>query len=570
MKKFILSFIYIFICSVQLFSQVPSWAWAKSAGGINSDQGNSITTDVAGNIYATGNFNSASITFGNITLTNTDASGNTSDIFIAKYSPSGNVIRAWSAQGSSIDYSNGITTDAKGNVYITGEFQSPSITFGNITLTLRGGGDVFIAKYDSSGNALWAKCSEGNSMDYGSSVAVDVSGNAYITGGFRSSLIKFDSVKLANVGLGCSAYEVFTAKYDTSGNVLWAKSGNGTGSDFGRGVITDKAGNVYVTGQFASPYFWFGTDTLINFSTSISKSKTTPSDIFIVKYDSSGDLLWAKDAGGNSVDYACSIDILNSDIYITGGFASDSIIFDTISIIKSYTNSCSNIFVAKYDSSGNALWVRQAYCMGIYGDNAGFSIQTGTNNKINVTGTFTDSLITFGGFALTDAGFNDIFIAQYDALGNVIWAKDAGGRSNDYPYGVTSDAAGYIYLTGYFQDTTVTFGSTTLVNAGGIYNPPDVFVAKLNSGSPLGINVITPGSDNTFSIFPDPTNGNFSLLVPEGTRQIRILNSLGQAVQETVLKGETKINYRIYKSGIYFISVITDKNTITKKLIVCN
>jgi hypothetical protein len=566
MKK-LFPFLLIFIISgIQLFAQAPSWSWAKSAGGIMTDQGNAVTTDAAGNVYMTGNFNSSAINFGNITLSNTDTTGSSGDVFIAKYSPSGNAIWARNAEGPNFDFSNAIATDSKGNVYITGEFESSYITFGNITLTERGSGDVFIAKFDSLGNALWAKSAGGTATDYGNSIAVDISGNVYITGGFGSSIITFDTIKLNNAGVGCSANDVFIAKYDTDGNVLWAKQGGGTGSDYGRGIITDNTGNVYITGQFAGPTIGFGSDTLINFSN--SRSRTLPSDIFIVKYDAGGNVLWAKGAGGNSNDYGCSIDTLNSDVFITGAFASDTIVFDTITMFKSFVAGGSNIFVAKYNSSGNALWVRQPNCAGIWGDNVGYSLDASINGKINITGVISDSLSSFGGSALYNTGITETFIAQYDASGNAQWALNVGGTKNNYGYGITSDAHGYAYLTGCFMDSTVTFGSTSLVSAGGSYNPPDIFISKLNSGTPADINEIQNDKDNTLSVFPNPSTGEFSVNAPTLSTEIKILNSLGQIIQQTKINGKSIANFTLTDSGIYFISASTANKIITKKIFI--
>src|SRR5260221_409050 len=128
MKKNVLIIMVMFI-GVNCFGQAPSWLWAKSAGGISHDRCNGICTDVSGNIYITGWFG-APIVFGTTTLTSTGSQ----DIFIAKYDASGNVIWAKSAGGIYSDQGISVSTDAGGNVFISGSFSSTSINFGTTIL----------------------------------------------------------------------------------------------------------------------------------------------------------------------------------------------------------------------------------------------------------------------------------------------------------------------------------------------------------------------------------------------------------------------------------------------------
>ena len=253
--------------------------WAKSAGGTSNDWGRKhISTDAGGNVLVTGSFYSPSITFGTTTLTN--ARADTTDIFVVKYDASGNVLWAQSAGGYESDGANGISTDASGNVYVTGYFQDSTITFGTITLTNvvnYGYRDIFVVKYDASGNVLWAKSAGGYGVDAGNGISTDAKGNVLVTGSFDSAPITFGTTTLTNAGLD----DIFVAKYDTSGNLLWAKSAGGTSSDVGSGISADANGNVLVIGNFESSSITFGTTTLTNASFSYH-------DIFVAKLDSTG------------------------------------------------------------------------------------------------------------------------------------------------------------------------------------------------------------------------------------------------------------------------------------------
>ncbi len=223
-----------------------NWLWAKQAGGISDDYGNSIAVDANGNSYFTGWF-SDSVTFGNTTLT----SSRYADIFVAKLGNNGNWLWAKQAQtgGTLYDdcFSYGIAVDANGNSYVTGYFEG-SINFGTTTLTSIGSWDFFVAKLDSNGNWLWAKQTGGTNYDYGCGITVDANENSYVTGVFYSNSITFGTITLTNSSSGYA--DIFVAKLDSNGNWLWAKQTGGTGNDYGYGIAVDDNGNSYVTGCF--------------------------------------------------------------------------------------------------------------------------------------------------------------------------------------------------------------------------------------------------------------------------------------------------------------------------------
>ena len=241
-----LSLILVTVLAVLIFlntilpAQLPSFNWARRAGGTDYEYGYGIARDGANNTIITGKFEGPA-TFGSITL----AGIGSDDIFIAKYDESGNVLWAKQAGGTSNDYGRSVATDISGDIIVTGMFYS-SATFGSITLTSAGGYDFFIVKFDAStGNVLWAKRAGGAETDCGFNVETDESGNIFATGYFYGSAT-FGSTTLTTAG----ASDIFIAKYTGSGNLLWAKRAGGTGSDYGYGIATDKSGNCLVTGSF--------------------------------------------------------------------------------------------------------------------------------------------------------------------------------------------------------------------------------------------------------------------------------------------------------------------------------
>ncbi len=315
------------------YAQAPAFLWAKSAGGEGDDEGLGIAVDSSGNAYATGWFSSATITFGSTTLTN--AGANSRDVFVVKYDPTGNVLWVRSAGGKGEDEGRGITIDSSGNAYVTGWFSSATITFGSTTLTNAGSDspNVFVVKYGRNGNVLWAKNLGNASGDEGFAIAVDSAGNAYVTVVFTGSSITFGSTTL-NAGFSA----VFVAKYDSNGNILWAKSAGGAEGDEGFAIAVDSAGNAYVTGFFTSATITFGSTTLTNVSHGSG-------DIFVTEYDPDGNVLWALSAGGTDYDFGAGIAVDSSGYaYVIGYSVSPTITFGSIAL----TNTGSyDIFVAK-------------------------------------------------------------------------------------------------------------------------------------------------------------------------------------------------------------------------------
>src|SRR5436309_709643 len=175
----------------------------------------------------------------------------------------------WVAQagGAFDDFSRGIAADAAGNCYVTGVFQGTG-PFGNTNLTAHAVADfdIFVAKYNTTGDLVWVQQAGGSLDDVGFGIAVDGAGNTTVTGYFKSPTATFGPFTLVNNSTTNSP-DIFVARYDSLGNVLWAKSAGGTDVDYGYAIAADTSGNCYLSGVFSGTAS-FGAMTLTNSGTS--------------------------------------------------------------------------------------------------------------------------------------------------------------------------------------------------------------------------------------------------------------------------------------------------------------
>lgn len=362
-------------------------------------------------------------------------------------------VKVWSEGGVSGDFSNGITLDVDGNLYLTGYF-SGTTKFGEISLTSEGMTDIFIAKYNKSGILQWVKKAGGTLNDSGKNVVVDSDGNAFVTG-FFSGTANFDNTSLISNGED----DFFVAKYNNSGVLQWVRRGGGSYDDQGNDLVLDTVGNIYIIGDFQGGTF--GTKTLAGLG---------GTDIFIIKYTSAGDFEWVRSCASSGMDTGRGITIDNGGaIYVTGTF-SNTIKFGNTSLIS---KGSMDVFVAKYTYTNDTwIWANQG---GGINNDFGNDIGVDGNGNIWVGGGFQDTAI-FSNFIYTSLGSFDIFLAKYDSNGNLGLLKKQGTSNTEYILNLGIDAHGNVYSTGFFRDV-LDIGKVRLESNG--FN--DVFFAKFTS-----------------------------------------------------------------------------------------
>ncbi len=477
--KVVLTLFFI-INSIFCFSQ--NWSWAKSGIGAKADEGAHIATDSSGNLFATGWYSSPVLVFGNDTLLNSFGG---QKFLLVKYDSVGNLLWVRANSGTNDNSAgNGVVTDKHGNAYVTGFFISPTVSFGTITLLnigVAGTGNFFIVKYDSNGNVLWAKSGTSLSDVRGEGIAIDNTGNVFVTGNIEGqNSVSFGTYSLPPAGTN----SVFLIKYDSLGNVSWGQTGGGSGYYLAYSVATDALGNAYITGSFRSSIA-FGLNGLGN---------AGGADIYLVKYDSAGNLIWAQRAGGNAFDeaYSMTTDLCNN-VYLTGYFTSTTIQFGSFTFTT--VSGGSDMFLVKYNPSGTVLWAKSIGALNNSGNQysmEGYGVATDYLGSVFVSGGF-NSKVSFDSISLSPpAGLckycDPMFIAKYSSNGNAICATALASGGDDYN-SVAVDRNGNAYIGADFLDSLFVVGADTLMLGmpkGGGSLPENIFVAKYktkNSGS---------------------------------------------------------------------------------------
>lgn len=544
--KLTLMVLFTFIGGMKLQAQFPAFNWAKSEGGSTNDYVTDICNDASGNILMACYINTANLAF------------------LAKYDAVGNLLWSKSTAGG-IAGASRIATDGNGNVFVCGTFATATVVFDNTTLTnsFPTRPDAFVVKYDAAGNFLWAQ-SFGGTQSEGCGISVDAAGNFYLALNSNSDSIMINGTNYANSGNPTSD-DSFLIKGDANGNINWVKLNTGSDSDTYTSIATDTVGNTYVAGRFGSPVCTIGSGSLV-----LTNSDTTgfsSTDFYVAKYNASGNLIWARQSFGGANENIYGIGInYKGEIAITGEMLSNTLTLGSFLVTKG--PSTTNIVTAKLDSAGNVLWLKNI-------DASGNSISSALDSSGNVfiIGGFGGS-ITFDNITLTNTGAGyDIFITKFDTGGNATVAERYGSNNDDYAPKIIVAPNGEFAFTGNFKGPSVTFGATTLNNAGN--NTYDVFLVS-------GISVptsIAPGGNQTKNdivVSPNPFLNKLSATILSKVNEnaeLKILDVNGKIIYDEksqLVVGTNEINLCCLENlpaGIYFLRISSSQTNNNIKLI---
>ena len=330
------------------------------------------------------------------------------------------------------DSAQAVSIDNDGNLFLAGYTSGDLEGNGNA-----GGHDLFLVKYNSSGDRQWSRQLGTSDNDSAFATATDSSGNVFAAGYTGGGLDGQTHI---------GSFDIFLVKYDTNGNRLWSVlhgSDNVTAKDVIFGMETDTEGNAYLAGY---------TDAYLDNNTSAGGD-----DLILIKYNSSGTRQWTVQSGTSAADYARGVSLDSSGNIYLAGYTSGG--------LGSNSNSGSeDLFLIKYNSSGSRQWTQQ---LGSYSNDVAFDVATDSSGNTYITG-YTGGPLDGN----TNAGELDLILVKYDSSGNKSWTKQLGTSTSDYARGVSVDADGNVCVSGY---TTAALDGQTH------YGSDDLFLVKYDS-----------------------------------------------------------------------------------------
>jgi hypothetical protein len=405
----------IFVCKLDA---AGNFVWAVNMGGTGDDAGQALAVDASGNVYLTGVFrNTADF---NLALpgTNTLTSVGMGDIFVCKLNSLG--AYSWVVGTGSINDDGGtsLALDATNNLLVAGNFgATTTVDFntgaGTDELTSFGSSDDFVWKLDNSGTHIFVKQIGCNVNDLCNGMALDASGNIYLTGSFNGTT-DFDPHPVNTFTLtSAGSNDIFICKLNAAGDFQWAARMGTFGTEIGNSVVVDNAGNVLFTGSFANTTNF---DPLSSPAGSVTASGL--SDPFVCKFNAAGGFIWVKSFTGSGFDRGHSLTVDGSNnVYNSGSFA-NTMDFDPSSStafnLTAPGTGIADAYVAVLNSSGNFLW---AINVGGSGDESGQSVKLSSGNiylagRFSTTADFNPDVVDAN--TLTSAGSTDIFVAKYE------------------------------------------------------------------------------------------------------------------------------------------------------------
>ena len=412
-------------------AEPPTCEWVFSGGGGGHDKTRAVTTDRAGNVFL------ASECVGDAMFGDQQhKTAGEMDMCLTKLDAAGKSLWVSGFGGSKTDRAYGVVTDAAGNAYVTGHFESTDAMANGEKLPNAGSFDAFTAKFAPDGKLLWVRVKGGESSDYGHGIAIDSKGHVVITGALGG--------------------QFFCTKYDSEGREIWHRTPSGKVSGSGHSIAIDGKDHIYLGGS-ASGSGAFGKIVI--------ESKTSAA--LVLKLTPEGDGEWANLIPGTT-----------SAIYHEIACDSQGRVWG-VGMFKGSVNVAGQTFqcsgkdydglIVHLDEAGQVQWTKHMhgpgtdYCLGVITDDHGTAFVCGDFNQDTV----------LAGHALATRGSGDIFLAAFDVKGSLLWVQQAGGKQNDSAYPITFRAPDELIIAGALS-TPATFGSHEVTKSG----TSDLYAAK--------------------------------------------------------------------------------------------
>lgn len=454
--------------------------WSTFIGGALEETVNGMSADASNNIYLTGSMYSTNYpsTVGAYDITQNGGQ----DAYLTKLSANGNALiysTFFGGSGIGVELGYSVTVDASGNAYVTGVVGSSDFpaTVGAFDVSANGT-DVFVTKFNSLGNGLvYSTFLGGNGQDYGLSITIDATLNAYVTGYTNSGNFPVTvGVYDANYTGNTLTQDVFVTKLNATGSALiFSTYLGGNGSDYGNSIAVDASGNVYVTGSCSNAFPLFPA----TFG-SYDDTQNGGDDVFVAKFNPTATaLVFSTFIGGTTNDAGTSIAVDASNNIFVAGYAASVTFPVTIGAFdQSHNSGIRDAFILKLNAAGTSL-IYSTF-VGGSGDDRATSLAINSSGVAYFCGitTSTNFPTTVGSHDEVSNGGWDGYVAQLNATGSaLVYSSFFGGTGNDFINAIRDDGNGGLLIAGGVtsSDLPTTIGSYDQTYNGGAY---DIAVAK--------------------------------------------------------------------------------------------
>lgn len=469
-----------------------NWDWAQSAGGTYyPEEGRAIVSDQDGNVYVTGTHRNFAF-FDWFPITSTGGG----DIFLTKFDQQGTFQWVIRLGGSGTDKGNGLSLDGQGNIFLAGQADLTAGPFQGIHPAQGGFGsrhllDGIIAKYAPDANLQWIKAIDGTVYTIARDIAADANGNSYTVGTF-DGLCYFDLDTTATQGQD----DIFITRIDAFGGIQWAKSFGGTGDEGNPHVEIAPNGDAIVAASFEGTAY-FGNDSLVSYHSK---------DLLLVRYNSSGNVLWQRSYSGRGAQAVEGLALdASGNIVIAGHFEDTLWLGNDMLISKGY----SDIFAARFDGLGNPV---SAISLGSSGNESVGDLGLARGSRLVIGGSFNDH-IPLGNDTIWASGASDAFLISIDTAWNVLWGKSTGVNDREHGLGASVDPMGNGFIAGFYTSKAI-FGQDTLQTNGF----EEIFFAKHCASREFNLSAISqplcPGGSisTTLEVWGCLDSGNVFIL----------------------------------------------------------
>ena len=569
-------------------AQGPVFDWVNGIEILGTNLGDSscedVKTDAMGNVISAGWFKGnidfdTDPTFGVNTYLNSNGQ---QAGYLQKVDANGDFVWAVKLGSTGTVRLFGLDVDAAGNSYVSGYFFGTADMdpgSGVEELIAVGGADVFIVKINADGTLGWARQIGDVGNEVGYSLVLDDAGNITLAGVFEGT-VDMDpgtgTTPLTSVGYS----DMFVSKLDPAGDLIWARQlspttpGNGHEEELEHTIDSD--GNLLVTGWFAEGFDFDPGPAVLELNT------TGNTDLFVLKLDPNGDLVWVKQVGSSSsaglvLGEGIGTDLADN-VYIAGRFTNITD-FDPGPGLLQLPPFSDGTYILKLDANGDFQWVREivgnqsdvARDIAVAADGTSYTVGyfTGTPDFDNGPGTFT--------ITSSFSGTTDVYILKLDATGNFMWAGAMGSTSTDFGKAIHLSDDGTLHAIGNYSDPVDSIypeldfdpgpaEATILSNSA---NPQGFFLVQLTDNGSVGITA--NDDDHTLTVYPNPSAGTVAIDLRsiDAPRALRVLDRTGRLVQQVALRDPLVLDHQLPEQpGLYLVQVVTASGSVLSTRVV--